>query len=111
MKHMTAAPTAIDIHSEAIRAFNEAAESCGDHASVHDLRIAFAAAFAAILGLPPSHQTRRLPLRFTTSDVRQIVHPILERHIGGNRVIELMHDIDNAIALASHPAARDMSIR
>jgi hypothetical protein len=99
--------TAYDTHSTACRALNEAFEDCHGY-SAEDFRAVFSGRLASLLGMPTDYGCHMRPLapRMTAQQVRSLIYPVVDKMLPQATAIDLMQQIDNAMALSNHPMAR-----
>lgn len=88
--------TAGEIHAAACRIFNEIVED-DPRITLHDLRAMFAVGFADFLRLSPN-QSANLKPRMSDREVRTVVYDVIDPILPGQKVIEIMTDLDRAMA-------------
>ena len=98
--------TPYDTHATAIKAMNEALEDCHGYIA-DDFRAVFSSRLANLLGLPDHACARTLAPRMTPREVRALIYPVVDRMLPQATAIDLMQQVDNAMALSNHPAARE----
>lgn len=90
--------TPADLHAEACRCLGDIYE---DYIAItpHDAMALFSASLAPMLGLPATHRAR-IAQRFTARQLRSILWPILDDRLEGTTALELMNEIDRALAMS-----------